>query len=290
MARGSYLRSLISNRRDVPVLRPLRVPIWGRQPGVEFGSEVVNREVQQDYATPDVSSGLPSNPSPRTPVVAPRMSAEVALTGIRGPAPKAIMVPTVDTAVSPAASATAVETQRTEPALPAWARESDGPLLSRPASRKAFVPLNPEAPSKEMQLTSAHGRSIRRPSSYLQDVVSSSAQNQESAATQADETGLLPRAVVTSSSSQPPQVAFPGNSLNLPPIITPLPPVQVHQMVSGNQVEQKQLGNSVRIGSIDIHISPPPAPVVKPPARPRAPIAAAAMSRGFTSSFGLNQG
>lgn len=287
MARGSYLRSLISYRRDVPVLRPQHLPIWGRLPGVEFGSEVVNREVQQDHATADVSSGLPSNPSPRTPVVAPRMSAEVALTGIRGPAPKAIMVPTVDTAVSPVASATAVETQRTEPAPPASA---DRPSLSRPASRDAFVPLKPGVPSKEVQLTSAHGRSIRRPRSYLQDFVWSSTQNQESAATQADETGLSPRAVVTSSSSQPPKVAVPVNGLNLPPIITPLPPVQVHQLVSRNQVEQKQLGNSIRIGSIDIHISPPPAPVVKPPARPRAPITAAAMSRGFTSSFGLNQG
>jgi hypothetical protein len=57
---------------------------------------------------------------------------------------------------------------------------------------------------------------------------------------------------------------------------------------SSKQAELKPSGNSIHIGNVDIHILPPPAPVVRQPVGQRA--AVAAMSRGFTSSFGLNQG
>ncbi|NJK73155.1 MAG: hypothetical protein HC942_02020 [Microcoleus sp. SU_5_6] len=46
--------------------------------------------------------------------------------------------------------------------------------------------------------------------------------------------------------------------------------------------EQSPQGNTVRIGTIDIQIVPPP--VVSQPA------ATSALSRGFASSFGLRQG
>jgi hypothetical protein len=68
------------------------------------------------------------------------------------------------------------------------------------------------------------------------------------------------------------------------PFLRPL----ANGQVPAKQHEVKSSGNSIHIGNVDIHIVPPPAPVVRQPARQRA--ALTAMARGFTSSFGLNQG
>jgi len=56
------------------------------------------------------------------------------------------------------------------------------------------------------------------------------------------------------------------------------------------QPDTKPSGNSIHIENVDIHIVPPPAPafLVQQGVRQRG--AVAAMARGFTSSFGLNQG
>jgi hypothetical protein len=49
-------------------------------------------------------------------------------------------------------------------------------------------------------------------------------------------------------------------------------------------------GNTVHIGTIDIHITPPPTPALQPAATAPKPAALSSLSRGFTSSFGLRQG
>jgi hypothetical protein len=48
--------------------------------------------------------------------------------------------------------------------------------------------------------------------------------------------------------------------------------------------------NSVHIGTIDIHITPPPTPAIQPVATAPKPVALSPLARGFTSSFGLRQG
>jgi hypothetical protein len=48
--------------------------------------------------------------------------------------------------------------------------------------------------------------------------------------------------------------------------------------------------NTVRIGTIDIHIAPPPTPPIQPVATAPKPVALSPLARGFTSSFGLRQG
>jgi hypothetical protein len=47
-------------------------------------------------------------------------------------------------------------------------------------------------------------------------------------------------------------------------------------------------GNTVHIGSVDIQITPPAAPVKSPPPQVRQR-SVSVLSRGFTSSFGLRQ-
>ena len=49
-------------------------------------------------------------------------------------------------------------------------------------------------------------------------------------------------------------------------------------------------GNTVHIGTIDIHIAPPPTPPIQPVATAPKPVALSPLARGFTSSFGLRQG
>jgi hypothetical protein len=49
-------------------------------------------------------------------------------------------------------------------------------------------------------------------------------------------------------------------------------------------------GNTVHIGTIDIHIAPPPTPPIQPVATAPKPVAVSPLARGFTSSFGLRQG
>lgn len=49
-------------------------------------------------------------------------------------------------------------------------------------------------------------------------------------------------------------------------------------------------GNTVHIGTIDIHIAPLPTPPIKPVATAPKPVALSPLTRGFTSSFGLRQG
>jgi hypothetical protein len=48
--------------------------------------------------------------------------------------------------------------------------------------------------------------------------------------------------------------------------------------------------NTVHIGTIDIHIAPPPTPPIQPVATAPKPVALSPLARGFTSSFGLRQG
>ena len=49
-------------------------------------------------------------------------------------------------------------------------------------------------------------------------------------------------------------------------------------------------GNNIHIGSIDIQITPPPTPPAKVVPKVSRPALTSALSRGFTSSFGLRQG
>ena len=48
--------------------------------------------------------------------------------------------------------------------------------------------------------------------------------------------------------------------------------------------------NTVHIGTIDIHIAPPPTPPIQPVSTAPKPVALSPLARGFTSSFGLRQG
>lgn len=49
-------------------------------------------------------------------------------------------------------------------------------------------------------------------------------------------------------------------------------------------------GNTVHIGTIDIHITPPPTPPIQPVATAPKPVSLTPLARGFTSGFGLRQG
>lgn len=303
MARGSYLRSLISGHRDVPALQPQHVPIWGRQPG-EFGGEVVSGEAKHDRA------GVFFNPRSaeplRTPVLAPAISAEVALTGTRYSAMKAApIIPSSDTPVSPAAPATSVEVDKSglKP-LPAVS-ESGRPrpisvasslpkisALDIESSLRAQTSSSVESLSREVQIKSGRPFFVRKANSYLQEMVSGPVQSQGPARPQSDASGFSRVADIAAGNNHLHEPATEARiSSDFSRVITPFPPAQLHQLVSSTQAQQKQLGNSVRIGSIDIHIAaPPPAAAVRQQARPRMPVVGAAISRGFTSSFGLNQG
>lgn len=297
MARRSYLRSLISSGRYVPLLRPQHLPLWGGESRAEFASEFTKSKIKHEHPTDAMFSELPPADLPRTLPAGSSISTEISLGGIPGSALKAAPVaPAFHAAVPLPLGPAKHEGKQTEPPRPTVVRESNIPSsVSHASAAKALAVHSPESPLKEnppekLRVPSPHPASTFRTNSYLQGVVSSPLVNLPGAPPRSDITELSARADVNSEASELSKKAAAGNSLTMPPTILASTPVHAHQLISSKQVEQKQTTNLVRIGIIDIHISPPPAPVIKQHGRPRVPVPAAAMSRGFTSSFGLNQG
>jgi hypothetical protein len=68
-----------------------------------------------------------------------------------------------------------------------------------------------------------------------------------------------------------------------------LDPIEAKQRTEAGRAKELPEGNRIHIGTIDIHIAPPAAPVKAAQSR-RVPVAQAALSRGFASSLGLRQG
>jgi hypothetical protein len=79
-----------------------------------------------------------------------------------------------------------------------------------------------------------------------------------------------------------------GNPRKPPLPRIPLLPVNEVQAPTA-KAEDERKSNSVHIGRVEIHVTPPPAPV--PRQQPaRAAVGGGGLSRGFTSPFGFNQG
>jgi hypothetical protein len=67
------------------------------------------------------------------------------------------------------------------------------------------------------------------------------------------------------------------------------PPMTESRSASTVKAEDSRPGKSVHIGSVEIHVTPPPAAAPRQSA-PSAAVAATVLSRGLTSAFGFTQG
>ena len=294
MAPRSYFRSLVGGGPEFgPALRPPRVPAWSssrlagvRQilPGDEApswsgnSSELTLRPVAQEPAhSPCEGSG------PATIANVPEMAGEQAGGGLSAPTMSEIAVKGDPAVVPPRASLQSVppnsRLQRTNAEPRAAATEHrdkfpSGDAQSGVADRRA---------SPEPALLAAQPL-IQQPEPHLRT---------------AQEVHLSPRKLrdlpATKVNGDAGREAWPSSaakrragSATALPAIPLLPPVS-EKPAAAKDREGSAPGNSIHIGRVDVHITPPPKTVVAPQ-RGRGAAPSTPLSRGFVSTFGLNQG
>jgi len=296
-SRRSYLRSIAGLERSPgPLLVPPHVPRWGlRQPVVEEPEAPAvpapaARPAQLEFIQP-VSARPPEAlaehrepPMPVFPAEAPREAqpvsniVETTLPETIPPrsAPPAAEVVGPPQNLQPTAIRTARQQRDARPVTPATPQADAAP--PRPVAAPAPVSLRPHVPPRYVPGTVEPVSTEPRP--RLSPPVSAEAP------THSPSSPPLTPSVPTPSA--PPARAAAEAPIPRPlPALAP-PPVHASRPTVSAQPRAPEGGNSIHIGTIDVHITRPvPAPQRTAPRR-SAPVSA--LSRGFTTPFGLRQG
>ncbi len=181
-------------------------------------------------------------------------------------------------------------------------RQSNTPLVPESGKEKS-KPIAVEATSAPSMMQDSSGRdeSLKRQQDKL-------LQPKDALSQQGDRSSMLPRGFIPSEplpdqrsqqgsvTPSPKSATFPlQTTLEPPPAESSFRKPDVldipHPWVEPRNVSSTRQANTVHIGSIDVHIMPPPLPPVQPTTpTPAVKSSPSPLSRGFTSSFGLRQG
>jgi hypothetical protein len=304
MARSSYLRSLAgSPPRGIPLLRPARVPAWARLgmtgafgdisdsrvaaaesaiPGQVVGQPIVSAAAlptasieSRPLAAQDVDereSKLADKPtSAAAPVVRP-LAVDVQLAAIPQRSPvrrNTVESPAANPAIEGRSSHDLIEPGKSEPRTRAVAG------VSADATGLARTNLTPAPlPSPRVRTTGFPATLSESPLPTVRFDGKSEDQ--------------IPQAPKARSKAND-QVRAPDVEEPRPAAFHTLPRLPGDDVrAPASTADDARQGNSVRIGRVEIHVTPPP-PMSRQPA-PQAAVSTSAISRGLTSAFGFTQG
>jgi hypothetical protein len=265
MTRSSYLRSLAGPLPgSASLLRPPRVSPWARPRDMEaFGKETNSK---RSVAEPERES---------TPASGPQDVAEP--------------VRTLPAAVP------AEPLQVIDPIRPNRRGHTGDNASADPTMREVSIAPRPSQPKTEVSATvTDSARSVRSnpavASSATHDVSLplKSAGLPVATAPDKDATRRVPQEWKGRLWANDEELLQAGNPRRPPIPRIPLLPVNEVQAPAA-KVEDERKSNSVHIGRVEIHVTPPPPPV--PRQQPaRVAVGGGVLSRGFTSPFGFNQG
>ena len=289
MGRVSYLRGMAGVRAmGVPLLKPRRIPVW------PLARPLAERGAVEDLGAPPIfAASISAPPSPTAPTVAPRTAMPVAPTPGAAPkvAPARVVkaeraeLPARGSAKSPETKRTRMAAAQSEPGVDRRAPRRDATLEPqievRPASPASvrLQPIDPPdskiapAPLTTTRIAAA-GPEVPR--------AALAPQATRRTAPQSATPAMRPRAAVSEPALE---IAAPMASLTPNPM--PRPAIAARP---ASNLEEPPAGNRIQIGAIDIHVSTPPQTAAPPAPARRPAVASAAISRSFTSSFGLRQG
>ncbi len=287
MTRSSYLRSLAGPLPgSTSLLRPPRVSPWARPRDLEaFGRETNPKRSAAESAIPEVTPRTPveSHPAPgqdfyeREPTPAP--------------GPQAVAAP-----VPPFAAAVPVEPlQVINPIRPNRRNHTGDNASAESTMRDEPIAPRPSQPKTEVSATvTDSARSVRSNPAVASPATQDVSLPLKSAglpvvtAPDKDATRKVPQEWKGRLWANDEELLQAGNPRRPPIPRIPLLPVNEAQAPAA-KVEDERKSNSVHIGRVEIHVTPPPAPV--PRQQPaRVAVGGGVLSRGFTSPFGFNQG
>jgi hypothetical protein len=283
MTRSSYLRSLAGPLPgSASLLRPPRVSPWARPRDMEaFGKETDSKRSVAEPAIPEVT--------PRTPVEShPALGQDFyERESALAPGPQAVAAPvrTLPAAV-PAKPLQVIDPIRpnrrdhTGDNASADSTMRDVSIAPRPSQPKTEVSAtvtdsacsvrsNPAVASPATQYVSPPLKSAGLPVATALDKDARKVPQEWKGRLWANDEELLQSA---------------GN-----PRRPPIPRIPVNEVQPpAAKVEDERKSNSVHIGRVEIHVTPPPPVARQQPAR--VAVGGGVLSRGFTSPFGFNQG
>jgi hypothetical protein len=318
MKHTSYFRALLNPAgTGGAALRPVHIPAWGLAPAPTPEAKAA--------VEPESSPGKVQRPPEAPPIEVPRNAAKH-VTQPGSAAPPRVPVPPA-AARRAEKLPEAPEAKRAEfhriavsasPALPLQPGKAVSPPAEIPPSSKPeprttsrleaphSVSLPPSSP-RSAPATSANGAMAAFVQAASASELSLSALHStvEPGSTQHRQapTALRPSRLSTSTDSsahlrqtEPPLVP-PASPIGKPQHIPARVHAELHPLVSApqpnppaaNSPTQPRSGNTVHIGTVDIHIAPPPLAPKAAPVRVPA-TAVSSLARGFQTSIGLRQG
>ena len=323
MARTSYLRAIAGQTAPASALRPPRIPLWGRPriSGLDFPSTSLDPQATTSDSDRPVSDlRAEPNPSDRS-IRSSGVSIETSAP--RSPESRSAKMPSLD--APPVAQVSDV--QRTIPRAEASSHPSSSNEVRKPDASPAVhtSTVNPMTPRLESVASRQETASPAGPDSPRQKILRG--EHSQAFAPQVSVNIPLqhaPHAVLSPEASLQPKIRARNAALNTtaeeeararPESLSPR--LEMHSRREAEEAPDRRAsalrqtaslfpsperasgptknpddrpsGNSIHIGSVDIHITPPPAPAPRQAPRQRT-AAVTAMSRGFMSSFGLSQG
>jgi len=246
---------------------------------------------------------LPQDAGEIAPPLAPQVPA--AISPLRSPPAKVQPQPALpSTASTPPLTPNTLRAIPTDVA-PTTQRQSNTPLVSD-QSREKFNPITVEMPSAPsvMPKPVGNGELLERSQGKLQQP--KDALSEDALSKQGNRSTMRPMVLIPSKPLSDQRLQQ-GTILPHPqPATSPLrttlepPPPEdssrstdisdiPNRWVEPGNGSSKRQENTVHIGSIDVHIMPPPVAPVQP-TKPAVKSSPSPLSRGFTSSFGLRQG
>jgi hypothetical protein len=285
MTRSSYLRSLAGPLPgSASLLRPPRVSPWARPRDMEAFGKETNSKQSAAEAIPEVT--------PRTPVEShPALGQdfyERESTLARGPQAVAAPVRRLPAAVP------AEPLQVINPIRPNRRDHTGDNASAESTMRDVAIAPRPSQPKTEVSATVTDSvRSVRSNPAVASPATQDVSLPLKSAglplATAPDKDARkVPQEWKGRLWANDEELLQAGNPRRPPIPRIPLLPVNEVQPPAA-KVEDERKSNSVHIGRVEIHVTPPPPPVARQqPAR--VAVGGGVLSRGFTSPFGFNQG
>jgi hypothetical protein len=312
MPQSSYLQTIARRGKSpLPVLMPPRSPLSRIE--VPLTAEVADESIPVQP---------PSEPANRV-VVSPQQQPSIQMKQVRSPVDSATTAP----ARIPSSIELPQEIQATS-VLSQTSSVSPAVQNSQQKTSLTVQPTTPvthsiPAPDELAQLPNRSGKSsnlapvttVPKPRSYLAKAATSlmlttspkvsKAASPETASPEVSESIVIHSKVSKEASPEVSESVVIHSKVSKaasPEIASPevSESVVILQVPQNDSVRQKfdrppqstatAQGNTVHIGTIDIHIAPPPTPPIQPVATAPKPVALSPLARGFTSSFGLRQG